>query len=79
MQEKVNFLIFEKSFLIRQGLVTLINSINQCKIIEEFSDTDTFHSAIKANQPQIVLIGLDLLKNITEKEIKNVKKEHKSK
>ncbi len=57
---KITFLIFEKSYLIRKGIVTLIEEFENCEIIFEYNDIENIHSLIKQHKPNAVIINLAL-------------------
>jgi DNA-binding NarL/FixJ family response regulator len=75
MISKMKILIFERSFLIRQGIASVLIEIGQCELADDFSDTAQFLSSVKMFRPGIIIINLDLLKEIPEKTIKSLKKD----
>ncbi len=74
----MQFLIFESSYLIRQGLVLLIDGMERCELSDEFGDVSQFQTAIINHRPHIVILGMNLISSIPEKIIKKIKKEYKS-
>jgi two-component system, NarL family, response regulator NreC len=76
MNPKIKVLIFEKSYLIRQGLISILESLNQCELAEDFSNVAQFQSSIKMLQPRIIIINTELLSEIPAKTIKTLKKEY---
>jgi DNA-binding NarL/FixJ family response regulator len=72
---KINFLVFEKSFLFRKGLVSLIREIENSENIIEYSDVEQFHSQLKINKPNIVIINMELFSSISPKVISRIKTE----
>lgn len=61
------FIIFEKSFLIRLGLISLIKEIKDIEIYGDYNSTDSFLSIIKSLNPNIVIINSELYKEIKDK------------
>lgn len=76
MNTKVKVLIFEKYYLIRQGLISMLNNLNQCELADDFSDMMQFESSIRMLNPGIIIINSELLNEIPLKVIKNLKKEY---
>jgi len=76
MNLKIKVLIFEKSYLIRQGLISVLESLNKFELAEVYSDVEQFQSSIRMLQPRIIIINTDLLKEIPAKTVKNLKKEY---
>jgi DNA-binding NarL/FixJ family response regulator len=76
MNLKIKVLIFEKSYLIRQGLISVLESLHKCELAEDYSDVVQFQSSIKMLQPRIIIINTDLLKEIPAKTVKSLKKEY---
>ncbi len=76
-QNLIKILIFEKSYLIRQGLVTLTENLARCELIDEYQDASQFLIAVKLNKPQIIFLNVELLETIPEKSFSQSKKEHK--
>lgn len=73
---KIKILVFEKSFLIKQGIISIVNDNENCELIEDYSNSLQFHSAVKLHQPQIVFSGFDLLAGISETVLKKLKNEY---
>lgn len=73
---KIKILVFERSFLVKQGIISVINDIDNCELIEDYSNSLQFHSAVKLHKPQIVFSGFDLLADIPETVLKKLKNEY---
>lgn len=73
---RIKILVFEKSFLIKQGIISIVNDYESCELIEDYSNSLQFHSAVKLHQPQIVFSGFDLLADISETVLKKLKNEY---
>jgi DNA-binding NarL/FixJ family response regulator len=77
MVSKIRILIFEKSYLIKQGLASLINSFDNCEISEEFADGVQYVQAIRMYNPQIVFLSGDIGESIAIKDFKSLKRDSK--
>jgi len=73
---RINMLIFEKSFLLKQGIISILNEFNNCGLSEDYNNGHLFHSAVKLHQPQIVFIGSDILAEISDMVVKSLKREY---
>jgi DNA-binding NarL/FixJ family response regulator len=76
MGAKTKVLIFEKSYLIRQGLKSVLHNYNQFELADDFGDMMLFSSSIKMLNPGIIMINTELLSEIPMKEVKRMKKEN---
>jgi len=72
---KITFLIFEKSYLIRKGIVSLIEEIENCEIIIEHIDSEYLYSLIQEHKPKAVIINMELLNNIPLNQIDRARTE----
>ncbi len=52
-----SFIIFEKSFLKRLGIISLIKEIKESEILGDYNSSDRFSSIIKNLKPNIVIIN----------------------
>lgn len=60
---KVTFIIAEQSFIIRNGLITIINGFPETSVIGEISDINKLKEAVNKNKPDILIVNAKLLKN----------------
>lgn len=70
---KILFAIFEKSFIIRQGLISMIEEFTQSEILAEYSQSEQFISHIKINRPQIIIINQEFRKSISDEKLIRLK------
>jgi DNA-binding NarL/FixJ family response regulator len=77
MSSKVKLLIFESSYLIRQGLAVIVSELNNCLLEEMYENLGKFQLAIKHYKPQVIIIGLNLIEDAQDNFIKEMKKECK--
>jgi DNA-binding NarL/FixJ family response regulator len=61
--DRVKFIIFEKSYLIRKGIVSIINRIDHATVAKEFENLDEINSAILKYTPDFIVVNTDLLNN----------------
>ena len=60
---KVTFIIAEQSFIIRNGLINIINGFPETSVIGEISDITKLKDAVNKNKPDIVIVNAKLLEN----------------
>lgn len=73
---KAVFVIFEKSFLIRQGLISLLKEIEHSEISGDYDHVNQFASVIGNHQPDIVFIGNKLYDKLDADELKDLHSEN---
>ena len=73
---KTIFIIFEKSYLIRLGLASLLKEIKGAEISGGYNSVDNFASLIKNQKPNIIIINQELYSNINTQTIKNISLEY---
>jgi len=61
--ERIKFVIAEKSYLIRKGIVSIINRIEHATVVKELENLDGINSAILKYNPDFLLVNLSLLNN----------------
>jgi DNA-binding NarL/FixJ family response regulator len=59
---KVTFIIAEKSYIIRNGLINIINGFPETAVIKEVSDLQLLSETVNKYKPDIVIINSGLLK-----------------
>ncbi|RLD79436.1 MAG: DNA-binding response regulator [Bacteroidetes bacterium] len=67
-----SFIIFEKSFLKRLGIISLIKEIKESEILGDYNSSDRFSSIIKNLKPNIVIINKEIYSNINQQVLKNL-------
>ena len=73
---KTNFVIFEKSFLVRYGLVSLLKENKDIEVSGDYDTADNFSSFIQKNEPDIVIINQDLHTEINPQTLKHLLSEY---
>ncbi len=76
---KIKFLVFEKAYIIRKGIASLIDEFENCEIIIEDIDNEHLYSLIQEHKPNAVIINMDLFQIIPANLISRVKTELKCK
>jgi len=74
---KTVFVIFEKSFLIRQGLISLLKEIEHSDISGDYDHINQFASVIGNHQPDVIFIGNKLYDKLDINELKDLHSENK--
>lgn len=69
------FIIFEKSALIRLGLIALLRSLDDASVVGDFRNADDFEQKIKNLKPDFVIISEKYIEDISVKVLKNLSKE----
>jgi DNA-binding NarL/FixJ family response regulator len=59
---KVTFIIAEKSYIIRNGLINIINGFPETAVIKEVSDLQLLSETVNKYKPDIVIVNSGLLK-----------------
>ncbi len=73
---KTIFIIFEKSYLIRLGLASLLKEIKGAEISGYYNSVDNFASLIKNQNPDIIIINQELYSDINTQTINNLSSEY---
>ncbi|MEN8119132.1 MAG: response regulator transcription factor [Bacteroidota bacterium] len=73
---KTTFIIFEKCFLVRHGLISLLKEIQGAELFGDFNSAYNFASLIKTQNPDIIIINQELYRNINTQTIKNLSAEY---
>ena len=73
---KINFVIFEKSYLIRLGLISLVKEIHGAEIHGDYGTIDHFSSIIRNKEPDIIIINEELYGNVNLQTLKNLSDEY---
>lgn len=59
--DRVKFIIAEQSYLIRKGIVSIVNRIEHATVVKEMDNLDAVNSAIQKYRPDYLLINPNLL------------------
>jgi len=62
--ERIKFVIVEKSYLIRKGIVSIINRIEHASVIKELENLDEVNSTLLKYSPDFLVINLSLLNEL---------------
>ncbi len=73
---KTIFIIFEKSYLVRQGLISLLNEIKDVEIPADYDTIINFASIIKRHEPNVVIINQLLYTDIKSQTLKDLSSEY---
>lgn len=73
---KTIFIIFENSYLIRHGLISLIKEIQEAELSGDYNSADNFASIISNRKPDIIIINRELYSNINPQTIKYLSSEY---
>jgi DNA-binding NarL/FixJ family response regulator len=69
---KVNFIIVEPSFLVRKGLVSIINEQPNTLVVREFENEQFNADLIISNGVRVIVINVDLFRNLHAEDIKKL-------
>ncbi len=58
--ERIRFIVAEKSYLIRKGIVSIINRIEKASVICELEDIRLINSEISKHNPHFIVISISL-------------------
>ena len=58
---KVTFIIAERSYVIRTGLIKIINGFPETSVIKEISDVKNITKLVNKNKPDILIINAKLI------------------
>lgn len=61
--DRVKFVIAEKSYLIRKGIVSIINRLEHATVIKELDNLDEINSTILKYTPDFLVLNIDLINN----------------
>ena len=73
---KTIFIIFEKSYLIRLGLASLLKEVKGAEISGDYNSVDNFSSIISNQNPDIIIINKELYSDINTQTINNLSSEY---
>jgi DNA-binding NarL/FixJ family response regulator len=73
------FIIFEKSALIRLGLISLLRALEDASIAFDFRNTDNFQQKIADTKPDFVIINKKYIEDIGINILKKLSKEYEFK
>jgi len=59
--DRIKFVIFEKSYLVRKGIASIINRIEHATVVKEFENLDEINSALLKYSPDFIVINTSLL------------------
>lgn len=57
---KLRFIVAEKSYLIRKGIVSIINRLDNATVVKELENLDSINSEILNHQPDFIVINPSL-------------------
>lgn len=61
MQKRVTFIVAEKSYLVRKGIVSIINRIEHASVIKELDSLEWIAHEITSLNPDFIVISTNLL------------------
>ena len=64
--DRIRFVIIEKSYLIRKGIVSIINRIEHATVVKELENLEEINSTILKYNPDFLVINLHLLQQIKD-------------
>lgn len=73
----LKIIIFDKSFLIRQALAALTESLVRSELIDEYHDISRFKISVETCKPHIVFVNNELLDGFPEDSMQEIKQECK--
>jgi DNA-binding NarL/FixJ family response regulator len=59
--ERVSFIVVEKSYLIRKGIVSIINRIERASVIKELETVDRINTEIQEYNPDFLVLNPNLI------------------
>lgn len=62
--ERIKFVIAEKSYLIRKGIVSIINRIDHATVVKELENLDKINSVLLKYTPDFLVLNIGLLNEI---------------
>lgn len=69
---KVNFIVVESSFIVRKGLVSLITELPNTSVVRDLEVAQRLGDLITHHSADVVVINVDLLKDISADEVKRI-------
>ncbi len=69
---KVNFIVVERSFIVRKGLVSLINEMPNTNVVRELELSLRLGDLITHHSADVVVINFDLLNEISSEELRKI-------
>ncbi len=72
---KILFAIFEKSYIISQGLISMIEEFTQSEILSEISEAGQFCSNLKNSRPQVLIINQEFRQSVSDEKLVKLKEE----
>jgi len=60
--QRVKFIVIEKSYLIRKGIVSIINRIEKASVVSELDNLYNFTSEINKHNPDFIVLNINLFK-----------------
>jgi DNA-binding NarL/FixJ family response regulator len=64
--DRIKFVIAEKSYLIRKGIVSIINRIDHATVVKELESLDEINSVILKYTPDFLVLNIGLLNQINK-------------
>ncbi len=64
--QKLKFIVFEKSYLIRKGIVSIINRLEKATVVKELDGLDTINMEILNHQPDFIVLNPSLIPESTQ-------------
>lgn len=58
---RIKFIVAEKSYLLRKGIVSVINRIDHATVVRELDNLDQINSEILAHHPDFIVLNPNLL------------------
>jgi len=62
--DRIKFVIAEKSYLIRKGIVSIINRIDHATVVKELESLDEINSVLLKYTPDFIVLNIGLLNQI---------------
>ena len=59
--QRIKFIVIEKSYLIRKGIVSIINRIEKASVVCELNTLSKLSSEIKKHDPDFLVLNINLL------------------
>lgn len=63
--KRVKFIVIEKSYLIRKGIVSIINRIEKASVVHETDSLKNINNQLTKYKPDFVVLNIELLQNNT--------------
>ena len=79
LMNKVTFIIANKSFIVRRGLVLTIEEIPNLEVVKEIDNERSFFRDINKLRPHFVIINYDFYKSLDVIDFNSIIKKNKSK